>query len=144
MAATTPPPPLDVRYDTRPPAAGPHNIELLLYVGAQLHSRATGLISPATKGNHFTFNLDPATDGRNYARVNLVTGAQIGPWQWLEVDLTIDAFFWGSRKPLVYYSGEPTDWASGLTRWSWDGVPPARAVAAALTIRRTDLQVEGK
>lgn len=112
-------------------------LELCCYVGPTLFAKGTQRVSMLANWS-FSMTLEPQRSAmRDWVKVDLVPSNSIGPWQWAEVSLAINGELFGSRKPLVFWSGEPTDWASGLVRWEWaspdEGEPD---FFAALTVRR--------
>ena len=119
---------------TTPPAY--MAVEIDLYRNATLmgSTHNNGMSWPGF--NRFTFHVpaDPAS-------VYEITIEPASPhedelqyegWTYAQAVLQINGgSLWGARKPLSWYTAEPTDWPSGLVRWRFEAVPggPQRGIA---------------
>lgn len=122
--------------------------EFEIYNGPTLWAR-TDVYVDFRPGDNYSVKVTPI-DSVQTARFEIMLNLSIdalmldGGWMTgARAQLVIDGSTFGGWKPLIWFVDEPTDWSSGICRWSFGGAPafghfPATPPARyALAVRRS-------
>lgn len=123
-----------VRHDTRPevPDDATMLLEFVLYEGSRLFASGISYVPVTGVSGHSLRSANVRDD----AWVEILPSNRVGPWWWTEVAVRVNGTLWASRKPLAFWAGEPTDWATGIVRWEFPSYREDPAIYLHLTVRR--------